>query len=349
KEVDVSGHQHDVTPSPDNGTRGQAQSGVQSSPIPGQVERVAGDEAHILHRLLEFLTPPEYRQLNRKQPVRPGGLSSAESTDKAKAIKVPRPLKGRATEVIGAPLGKPGFYIVEFASPRLGAELHGDKGKPYYVATSALVTNLAVHLKHGREGSLVWVTHLSDGSPAAHARVSVRSCRGDALFQGTTDDDGVVEIGPVLPPVHGWPPCPHVAFAQEGEDLSFTLSTWREGIEPWNYGMNVGYWQQQPVTLHTVFDRTLFRARETVSMKHVARVPVGRGFRLPKANEMPGRLTIWHTGSDQKIELPVHFDAQGIAESTWQIPKEAKLGVYQLEWQSAASTIRANAQFRVEA
>jgi uncharacterized protein YfaS (alpha-2-macroglobulin family) len=330
--------------------------GTGSPPISGQVERVAGDEQHILARLLEFLTPPEQRPLSQAQyrargnkSVKPGELSSIEAADQAKAINVPRPLKGRATEVIGIPLGKPGLYIVEFASPRLGAELHGEKGKPYYVATSALVTNLAVHLKAGREGSLVWVTHLSDGSPAAHARVSVRSCRGEGVFAGTTGADGVAEIAVPLPAVSQWPPCPYVAFAQEGQDLSFTLSSWREGIEPWNYGMNVGYWQQDPVDIHTVFDRTLFRAGETVSMKHVARIPVGRGFRLAKASELPDRLTIWHTGSDQKIELPVHFDAQGIAESTWSIPKEAKLGVYQLEWAHGNSTIRGNSQFRVEA
>jgi len=325
-----------------------AVAGESAAPIPGRVARLEADEEVITRRLLEFLTPPEQRPHSRKQPVRPGELPSIEPGDPARPLAIPRPLKGRATEVIGIPLGKPGFYIVELASPRLGAELHGVKGKPYYVATSALVTNLAVHLKHGRESSLVWVTHLSDGSPAANARVSVRSCRGEALFAGRTGPDGVAEIAASLPPVTGWPPCPHIAFAQEGDDLSFTLSTWREGIEPWNYGMNVGYWQQKPVTIHTVFDRTLLRAGETVSMKHVARVPVGRGFRIARPGELPGKVTLWHTGSDQKIELAVHFDAQGIAESEWKIPKEAKLGVYQLMWEHGTSTIRGDAQFRVE-
>jgi uncharacterized protein YfaS (alpha-2-macroglobulin family) len=322
-------------------------SGAGGPPIPGQVERVAGDEERILARLLAFLTPPEQRPRKGK-PVRPGEVASIESADAARRIAIPRPLKGRATEVIGIPLGKPGFYIVELASPRLGAELHGEKGKPYYVATSALVTNLAVHLKLGRESSLVWVTHLSDGSPAGGARVSLRSCHGESLFAGKTDADGVAAIAAPIPPVRAWPPCPHVAFAQEGDDLSFTLSSWREGIEPWNYGMNVGYWQQKPVTIHTVFDRPLFRAGETVSMKHVARVPVGQGLRIARAGELPTKVILWHTGSDQKIELPVRFDAQGIAESQWKIPKEAKLGVYQLEWEHGTSTIRGDSQFRVE-
>lgn len=317
-------------------------------PIPARIERMAGSEEQLTRRLFAFLTPPEDRP-HRGKPIRPGEVSSIEPGDDAKAISIPRPAKGRATEVIGIPLGKPGFYIVELASPRLGTELHGQKDKPYYVATSALVTNLAVHLKHGRESSLVWVTHLSDGSPVANARVSVRTCKAAQLFEGTTGADGIAEIPDSLPPVRGYPPCPMIAFAQEGDDLSFTLSSWREGIEPWNYGMNTGYWQTRPVTIHTIFDRTLFRAGEKVSMKHVARVPVGRGFRLPKANEIPGKFTLYHVGSDQKIEVPVKFDAQGIAESTWSIPKEAKLGTYSVYWERAGSQIHSNAEFRVEA
>ena len=89
---------------------------------------------------------------------------------------MPRTLGDRDMEVIGIPLKKAGYYIVELASPRLGEALHGEK-KPYYVSTSVLVTNLAVHFKYGRESSLVWVTTL-DTAPACRIR-STR--RGRAL------------------------------------------------------------------------------------------------------------------------------------------------------------------------
>ncbi|HEX4332450.1 MAG TPA: MG2 domain-containing protein [Usitatibacter sp.] len=320
---------------------------VSTAPIPGATTRIEG-EGQIVRRLMAFLTPPDERARKGKA-VKPGELPSIEAGDEAKPLSIPRPLKGRATEVIGIPLGKPGFYLVELASPRLGAELHGEKGKPYYVATSALVTNLAVHLKHGRESSLIWVTHLSDATPVADARVSLRDCHGGLLYEGRTGEDGVASIDKEIPAVRGYPPCPHIAFAEEGDDLSFTLSTWREGIEPWNFGMNVGYWSAKNLTIHTIFDRALFRAGEKVSMKHVARVPVGVGFRTPKPGEAPAKLTLIHVGSDQKVELPVRFDAHGIAESTWTIPKEAKLGTYELSWERNGVAIRAEAQFRVEA
>ena len=323
--------------------------GASGEPIAGRIERVSGSEADLTRRLLSFVVPPEDRARNGK-PVRPGEVSSIEATDDTRALSIPRPLKGRATEVIGIPLGKPGYYIVEFASPRLGTELLGVKDKPYYVATSALVTNLAVHFKIGRESSLVWVTRLADGSPVANARVSVRTCRAEQVFEGRTSADGIAEIPKSLPRPREWPPCPLIAFAQVDDDISFTLSSWREGIEPWNFGMNTGYWQTRPLVIHTIFDRTLFRAGETVSMKHVARVPVGQGFRTPTAAELPKSLTLYHTGSDQRIEMPVKFDSKGIAETTWAIPKEAKLGAYEVMWETQGITIQgATGSFRVEA
>ena len=77
--------------------------------------------------------------------------------------------------MVGIPLAAPGFYVVELASPRLGAALLGAR-KPYYVRTATLVTNLGVHFKLGRESSLVWVTRLADGKPVANAQVDVRDC-----------------------------------------------------------------------------------------------------------------------------------------------------------------------------
>ena len=332
-ESDLTGRTLDVT-------------GAADAPFEGRAARIAGSEEEVVRKLLAFLTPPEDRP--RRKPVKPGEDPSLDAGIDARALSIPRPLKGRATEVIGIPLGKPGFYIVELASPRLGEELHGEKGKPYFVATSALVTNLAVHLKLGRENSLVWVTRLSDATPVANARATLRDCRGGLLAEGRTDKDGVWEVARSLPSSK-WN-CPHAAFAQLDDDLSFTLSSWREGIEPWNYGLNSGRAERQPLVIHTIFDRTLLRAGETISMKHIARVPAGQGFRTPKASEMPPRVSIVHAGSGQKVDLAVKFDANGVAEGTWAIPKEAKLGTYELSWAGTKPwNVRADASFRVEA
>ena len=84
-------------------------------------------------------------------------------------VKIGLPGKGKDFEVVGIPLSKPGFYVVELASPVLGQALLGRKA-PRYVATAALVTNMAVHFKWGREKSLAWVTSLDSGQPVGERR-----------------------------------------------------------------------------------------------------------------------------------------------------------------------------------
>jgi hypothetical protein len=43
---------------------------------------------------------------------------------------------------------------------------------------------------------------------------------------------------------------------------------------------------------------------------------------------MPTLVSIQHYGSEQKYEFPLKWDANGVAETRWSIPKDAKLGNY---------------------
>ena len=85
-----------------------------------------------------------------------------------------------------------------------------------------------------------------------------------------------------------------------------------------------------PFIAHTIFDRTLLRAGETVHMKHIFRQHTMKGFSLVPNPQMPDLVSIEHYGSGQKYEFPLKWDANGMAETTWAIPKEAKLGNYEV-------------------
>jgi len=318
---------------------------VEAPKISGFTVRLE-DEQAIVQRYRSFV-----QREHERYPLRPGEASALVRADDAIEFELPRPGGEKPTEVIGIPLKKPGFYVVELASPRLGAALHGEP-KPYYVSTSALVTNLAVHLKHGRERSIVWVTTLDGGKPAEGARVAVRDCTGRALFEGKTDARGIADAGASLPWGSELPWCHGTralyAFARLGEDLSFTSSEWSQGIAPWNFNVPANPWRMKPLAIHTVFDRTLFRAGETVSMKHIARVPGMSGFSVPEATQLPASAQIVHAGSGTRYRIDAKFDAQGVAEGSWKIPPEAKLGEYRVHWMRRGEVL-AEAGFRVEA
>ena len=119
------------------------------------------------------------------------------------------------------------------------------------------------------------------------------------------------------------------------EDMAFTWSDWQRGIEPWRFNVPTSSDPRPSERAHTIFDRTLFRAGETVSMKHVLRSETRQGFALPK--ERPETLVITHVGSGQQFTQPIAWrdTATGglSALNSFAIPPAAKLGVYQVELQ----------------
>ncbi|TAN52553.1 MAG: hypothetical protein EPN21_03605 [Methylococcaceae bacterium] len=327
---------------------------VAAKQLPGKLQRLTTNDADIPRWIKKVKDAMERRTDWEATPAKEltGNTSVFGPQDNAVAFQVPKPGGGLPFEVVGIPLEKPGFYVVELASPKLGAALLGE-ARPRYVATTALVTNMAVHFKWGRESSVVWVTSLDAAQPVKDADVRIsNACNGVPIWQGRTDENGIAHVaGSALPEPTAGSYCgdddigPLLISARSGEDLSFAFSDWNQGIETWAFNLTSGsQWQTQ--TAHSVLDRSLLRAGETVSMKHYLRQNSSQGFSVPR--ELPDRLEITHQDSEQKYTLPVNFDAQGIAESAWAIPAEAKLGTYQISLCRGESSCRQSGSFRVE-
>ena len=284
-----------------------------------------------------------------KDNVESRTLSLLAGRQDVKTIDLPPPPGGgeRPFEVVGIPLA-PGFHVLELASQRLGQSLLDGKygaQRTMVVRTSALVTNLGVHFKLGREGALAWVTTLDKGQPVEGATVRVSDCAGKPVATATTDARGIAAfkgVSPRAPNCAGdddWLGDFQQAYfvsarAQAGgvQDMAFTWSSWQRGIEPWRFNAPTSREAAPDVRAHTVFDRTLLRAGETVSMKHLLRTETGTGFGLPQAN--PATLVVTHVGSGQEYTQPLAWRATATggrsAESAFAIPQAAKLGVYQV-------------------
>ena len=281
---------------------------------------------------------------------RAGETEVLQKVRDASLLEVPRATHAKAFEVIGIPLREPGFYVVELASPRLGAALFGKAGT-YYVQSLALVTNLGVHLKLGRESSLVWVTALDSGKPVKGAQVSIRDCAGNTHWTGSTDAEGIAKIDAALPAFQDRPACDWnsrglVAVAQLGQDTGLVSSNWNDGIATWQFGLPSPS-NPVPRLTTTVFDRSLFRVGETVHMKHIMRRHTGQGFAQWSPAELA--LRIRHEGSGDEFEVAASLDAKtGSGVSTWDIPAGAKLGLYQVEIRDGEEWLRAGS-FNVEA
>ena len=272
-------------------------------------------------------------------------------------------------EVIGIPLPQPGYHVVEIESPRLGQALL-DRAAPMYVRTGVLVTNLAVHFKWAPVNSGAWVTTLDKGKPVAAAAVQVSDCLGNKVWSGQTDAQGFARIDQQLPKFE-WNYCdnrgsgrwsgstgrPNGYFvsarktdAQGRADMAFVWSTWQEGIEAWRFNLNSsgGGGDVSRELFHTVMDRTLLRAGQTVSMKSHARRELLTGLAMVDAAALPPTLRIEHEGTGDHFDFPLEWRAGRYAETTWKIPDDAKLGVYDVSLMRPGLPDVQTGSFRVE-
>ena len=272
-------------------------------------------------------------------------------------------------EVIGIPLPQPGYHVVEIESPRLGEALL-DRKAPMYVRTGVLVTNLGVHFKWAPVNSGVWVTSLDKGKPVPGAAVQVSDCQGKKVWSGQTDAQGFARIDQPLPHLQ-WDYCtstgnkrwsgnsgrPEGYFVsarktdEKGRaDMAFVWSTWQEGIEAWRFNLD-SYGSREETSralFHTVMDRTLLRAGQTVSMKSHARRELLVGLGMLDASKLPDTLRITHEGSGDHFDFPLKWREGRYAESTWKIPDDAKLGEYDITLQNGERVAASTGSFRVE-
>jgi alpha-2-macroglobulin len=322
--------------------------------VTGQTLRVAGTDGEIAGwlRTVDDADETDYEDEKRgKETVTVNHTGDTPVVTQGAPVSIALPGKGRDFEVVGIPLARPGFYVVELASPVLGRALLGRQA-PRYVATAALVTNMAVHFKWGRERSLAWVTELSTGRPVANAEVQVSdSCTGARLAHGTTDRTGAIYASAGLPEPRTWGSCegdehPLMVSARRGDDMSFTLTSWSDGINPYDFELSFGY-SAPGETLHTVFDRALVRQGETLHMKHLLRRQVGSGFAIPAG--FTGTLKLSHRGSDTVFEVPLRIGGDGAGETAWTAPAAAPMGDYDLSVEADdGRTVETGQSFRLD-
>jgi uncharacterized protein YfaS (alpha-2-macroglobulin family) len=311
------------------------------------LERVKSQEARFYGDTTaeDFKHRPNYKAANYESVFKGYAKEISGKTDKT---SLPTLHEAQQAEVIGIPLtenkqAQKGLQIVELESKILGSRIL-DRDTALYTSTAVLVTNLGVHFKWGQGGpSLVWVTELSTGKPVADAEIKIEACDGKSIASGKTGADGTLTLEklPTSNQVQIQNHCTYetydyaklVVMAKKGDDFSFTLDSWKQGLESWRFNISGGHYyggdeESNDVVAHTILARDYLKPGQKVNMKHYVREFHWQGFTVPK--KLPKFVVIQHLGSEEKWNIPVKFNAQGIATTDWTLSENANLGDYSI-------------------
>jgi hypothetical protein len=267
---------------------------------PGQLANLKVDEDAAIIEWLSKLNRYHESTISKNNQLietRSIGLLSKE----AKASKLELPATNtdsvRPFEIVGIPFKAPGFYVLELESQRLGAAL---LGKPCTdVCAHQCLSHESVSTSEiWQENAAVWVTRLDNGKPVANADIQISDCFGRSIWKGRSDVNGIAMLAKPLSgcqgneagvegkrgesKINGYFVSARKTDEKGRADMAFALSSWNNGIESYRFNLPTEFNTSASVKAHTVLDRSLFRAGETVSMKHLIRAETMHGLALVK-------------------------------------------------------------------
>lgn len=270
------------------------------------------------------------------------------------------PTQGDAMAFVAAPIVAPGLHVVsadsaaftEYMDARTPSPNESPDTTPRQRYAVVQATNLNLAASFSDVGaSVIWVTAFDSAQPVAGADVAVYSCTRALLWRGKTDAQGLAHPDEALrgklacngngtlPGMRrpGYSSGPWVVV-RHGDDMALM-----EASMGWNsFGGAQG---TQNLRAHTVLDRALFKAGETVRMQHVVRRLESRGFALPTAGRLD--VEIRYGWNDKVYTTSVPLGTEGSATSQWTIPGDAKLGLYKVLVSQGGREL-ASASFQVE-
>jgi uncharacterized protein YfaS (alpha-2-macroglobulin family) len=199
-----------------------------------------------------------------------------------------------------------GVYLAEVRSNEAAPPTNSDytwRYKPYH-RVLANVTNLGVLLKIGPASGLIWVTGFSDGKPVADATVTVYTPKGDKVFTGKTNKDGMLSTpGSAKLKAPKKPTDPEeeseydfeyraqrlIAIVESKDDVAIIDGNWANGIQTWNFGVQQEYDLGGTTKIRGFIqsDRGIYRPGETVGFKGIAReIALGKSPAVPAGQKV---------------------------------------------------------------
>ncbi|MFZ5916940.1 MAG: Ig-like domain-containing protein [Chloroflexota bacterium] len=209
---------------------------------------------------------------------------------------------------------EPGLYFLKMSSPDVLEDNWHNK--------ILIVSHTNLTLKRTLNETLIWATDLLTGLPVPGAEIVLFDERGNQMASGATDGDGVLRI--THPEKDMWQP--FVAVGKLRGDLTAAVSTWNEGILPWDFNLETEFYAAEYVG-HLYTDRPIYRPSQKVYFKGIFRQDQDARYRLPDdVAQVTVRIEDPQGKKLYEEKLPV--SEMGTFYGELELGEEAALGYY---------------------
>lgn len=239
---------------------------------------------------------------------------------------------------------KTGIFIVQTGTSKNQAE-YNDK-------RLILLTDLGIIRKQNLdETSDLFISNLSDGTPAADVEISVLGRNGNAIWKSITDINGHVSV-----PKFAWSEYRNakepIAFvARRGNDVSFIpySNAYNQHVEYSKFDVDGTYASATtPMTAYIFSDRGIYRPSENATIGGIVK---SKSFKSLAG--VPVKLEITDARNRTTLEKTFSLARDGLFDAEYHIPDNAPIGdyqvrVYSLNSKSKPQDMLGIATFRVE-
>jgi len=192
------------------------------------------------------------------------------------------------------------------------------------------ITDIGISLKYSPHNMLIYTTNLSTGKPIPECEIKIMDMLGKTLWKGETDENGLC-LSPGTEDLgikDDWE-TDFIVVARKGEDRAFVTEEWNEGIEGWQFNLDMEWEPSKRKVMGYIFtDRGAYRPGEEVYVKGIFRVDELKNLSILANKNI--EFKIFDSRGKEILTKEITLNTYGSTSFSFKIPEDSPTGYYRI-------------------
>lgn len=192
------------------------------------------------------------------------------------------------------------------------------------------ITDIGISLKYSPHNILIYTTSLSSGEPIPECEIKIMNMLGELLWKGKTDENGLC-LSPGTEDLgikDDWDKN-LIVVAKKGEDRAFVTEEWNEGIEGWQFNLDMEWEPSKRKVMGYIFtNRGAYRPGEEVYVKGIFRVDELKNLTILANKNI--EFKIYDSRAKGFFKKEIALNSYGSTSFSFKIPEDSPTGYYRI-------------------